>query len=132
MAFDFLMPKKSIIANKVVNGVVELIIPARTDVTFVCASAIKVPGITFVISASANTCIHNFRSRGILIFLTKTMIQIVVAPQRQRRNETPTGFKNLSACSINKKEQPQKTPIAKNRCNHFSSPPTFWFLLNCW
>ena len=31
-----------------------------------------------------------------------------------------------------KKEQPQKTPIAKNRCNHFSSPPTFWFLLNFW
>ena len=124
--------KKNMIANNVVKGVVELIIPARTEVTFVCASATKVPGITFVISASANTCIHNFRSRGILIFLIKTIIQIVVAPQRQRRKETPTGFKNLSACSINKKEQPQKTPIAKNRCSHLSSPPTFWFLLNCW
>ena len=124
--------KNNIIANNVVNGVVELTIPAKTDVTFVCASAINVPGITFVINASANTCNHNFRSRGILIFLIKTIIQIVVAPKKQRRKETPTGFKNLRACSIKRKEQPQKTPIAKNRCNHFSSPPTFWFLLNCW
>jgi hypothetical protein len=88
-------------------------IPAKIEVTSVCALANSTPGIEFNNSETTQSFNQILGSFGRLSFLNLRNINKVNAPSAHLPKATPNGVKKLNPCLINKKEQPQTKPNAR-------------------